>query len=192
MCVFWWNTVGVSEKNTCVLLLLIASASLLFVFVCRRDGWFKYNRGFMESFAIVQLICTSALTLQHINQTCSRHYKQLLISFNEDFSMHYKCSLMQSCNMFALVLHHPVINYEFEWLPLACQHGLLLRLGMGHSGHEGQSYHGFPAGSGSSGPLIDPGPAEQTAALDVTLFSHQALARTETDSLMGHQNKLPV
>lgn len=66
---------------------------------------------------------------------------------------------------------------------------------MGHSGHEGQPYHGSPAGSGSSGPLIDPSPAEQTAALDVTLFPHPgplALARTQTDSLMGHQTKLPV
>lgn len=72
------------------------------------------------------------------------------------------------------------------------QRGLLLRLGKGHSGHEGQSYHGLPAGSGSSGPLIDPGPAEQAAALDVTLASRRALARTEADSLMGHQNKLPA
>lgn len=43
--------------------------------------------------------------------------------------------------------------------------------------------------------LIDPSPAEQTAALDVTLFPHPsplALARTQTDSLMGHQTKLPV
>lgn len=66
---------------------------------------------------------------------------------------------------------------------------------MGHSGHEGQSYHCSPAGSGSSGPLIDPSPDEQTAALDVTLFPHPgplALARTQTDSLMGHQTKLPV
>ncbi|KAK5873660.1 hypothetical protein PBY51_018682 [Eleginops maclovinus] len=66
---------------------------------------------------------------------------------------------------------------------------------MGHSGHEGQAYHGSPAGSGSSGPLIDPGPAEQTAALDVTLFPQPgplASARAQTDSLMGHQTKLPV
>lgn len=45
------------------------------------------------------------------------------------------------------------------------------------------------------GPLIDPSPAEQTAALDVALFPHPgplALARTQTDSLMGHQTKLPV
>ncbi len=66
---------------------------------------------------------------------------------------------------------------------------------MGHSGHEGQLYHGSPAGSGSPGPLIDPSPAEQTADLDVTLVPHPgplALARTQTDSLMGHQTKLPV
>lgn len=80
--------------------------------------------------------------------------------------------LIQHCNMLALVLHPQthVINYEEEWLPPACQHGLLLQLGMGHSGHEGQPYYGSPAGSGSSGPLIDPSPAEQIAALDVTLF----------------------
>lgn len=42
-----------------------------------------------------------------------------------------------------------VINYEDEWLPPVCQHGLLVWLGTGHSG---QSYHGSPAGSGSSGP----------------------------------------
>lgn len=44
-------------------------------------------------------------------------------------------------------------------------------------------------------PVIDPSPTEQTAALDVTLFSHPgplALTRTHTDSLMGHQTKLPV
>ncbi|CAK6958849.1 hypothetical protein D9C73_003877 [Scomber scombrus] len=66
---------------------------------------------------------------------------------------------------------------------------------MGHSGHEGQSYQSSPAGSGSSSPLIDPSPAEQTAALDVTLFPHPgplALARTQTDSLMDHQTKLPI
>lgn len=93
-----------------------------------------------------------------------------------------------------IILTH-VINYEDEWLPPACQHGLLSRRGMGHPGHAGQSYYGSPAGSRSSGPLIDPSPAEQTAALDVTRFPHPgplALARTQTDSLMGHQTKLPV
>ncbi|KAI3377700.1 hypothetical protein L3Q82_008854, partial [Scortum barcoo] len=76
------------------------------------------------------------------------------------------------CSLSSYTTQTHVINYEDEWLPPARQHGLLLRLGMGHSGHEGQSYHGSPAGSGSSGPLIDPSPAEQTAALDVTLVPH--------------------
>lgn len=50
-------------------------------------------------------------------------------------------------------------------------YGLLLRLGTGHSGRRGQSCYGCPAGSGSSGSVIDPGPDEQIAArLDVTVF----------------------
>jgi len=88
-----------------------------------------------------------------------------------------------------------VMNYEGEWLPPASLWGLHLRLGMGHSGHEGQSYYDYPAGSGSSSQPIDPHPAEQTADLDVTLSHHPgllALSRTLTDSLMGHQTKLPL
>lgn len=154
-----------------------ASASPLFVFVCSRHGWFKHNRVFMECSAIVQLICTSAFRLQHMNHSIVTN--SFLLVCDDDFNMHYKCSLMHSCSMFTLFLHHPIINYEYEWLPSACQHGLLLWPGMGHSGHGGRLYHGFPAGSGSSGPLIDPSPAEQTAALDVTLFSQQAFARSE-------------
>lgn len=90
------------------------------------------------------------------------------------------------------VLDTHVINYERERPRPACQHGLLLWLGRGHSGHGAEAYHASPAGSWSSGPVIDPGPAEQTAALDVTLFPRRALARTQRDSLMGHQNKPPV
>lgn len=110
----------------------------------------------MECCTQAQLICTSAFTPQHKNRTCHLHYKQFLFSLNDGFlhvlQMQLNAKLHYACSG-SYTIQTRVINYEDEWLPPACQHGLLLRLGMRHSGHEGQLYHGSPAGSGSSGPL---------------------------------------
>lgn len=94
------------------------------------------------SFSLLVLICSSTIILLQTHMQCK--YNIAICC----------CYITQTCD----------INYGM-WHPPARQHGLLLWLEMGHSGHRSQSSYGSPAGFGSSGPMIDPSPAEQIGAL---------------------------
>lgn len=137
-----------------ILLQLIASASVPFVFVCGWDNWFNHNHIGRACFTLTQMICTSLFIYMCV------------CVFSVFLAIECKTVI---CLCWSYTIQTHAINYEYEQPSPTCQWGLLLLLGMGHSGHEGQSNHGSPAGFGSSAPLIDPRPAEQTADLDVTL-----------------------
>lgn len=84
--------------------------------------------------------------------------------------MYYKCNWMQSYNMLALVLQTRVINYDSEWASS--------RPASMASSRDGEwdildtkasRIMALQLALNLPTLLIDPSPAEQTAALDVTL-----------------------
>lgn len=93
-------------------------------------------------------------TLQHIN-----HIRVTFIADNcflvwmtfRDFYMRLNATLQYACS--GPTPRKPVsLIMRMSGFLRHASRGFLSRLGMGHSGHGGQPYHGSPAGSGSSGP----------------------------------------
>lgn len=185
--VFRSTTLGFSKL--CVL--LPSNASPSFVFVYSWGSWFKHNHGFRrQCFTLVELICL--FTPPHIHTYMSPSLSTISFQFEwlsgvstYNTTLEYAPTQHKLTPLFMRrrgFLHHASMasscDWEWDILDMKASRIMALQLAL-----DLQAHWLTPVQLNRSQPWMSPSSSHAGPL---------ALARTQTDSLMGHQTKLPV